>query len=164
MSRLPSNQRPPLGLLAFMASVVMLFSAFTAAYLVRRGGTDWQPIALPWLLWVNTAVLAASSVAIELARRRGRAWSVATGGFGLAFVVGQVFAWRQLADAGMYLPTNPHCSFLYLLTAVHGMHVLGGVGSLLWAFGRPWRIGTVALYWHFMGAVWAYLLLLLGTV
>src|SRR5271166_4043400 len=98
-----------LTLLVFLSTVVMLFAALTAAYLIRRTGSDWKAIPIPMLCWVNTIVLLASSVTIELARRTGgRSFLLLTLLLGTVFVLGQVMAWSQLSAAGFYLPTNPH--------------------------------------------------------
>jgi cytochrome c oxidase subunit 3 len=171
-----------MGLMAILATVSMLFSAFTAALLVRRTGTDWVPVSLPLIVWVNTALLVASSGAMEAARasaRRGSPsgiarWLAWSGVLGLFFLAGQVVAWRALAARGVFLPTNPHGSFFYMLSGVHGAHVLGGLGALAWTLRRA-RSGSytatrydglthAAIYWHFVGAVWLYLLALLSTL
>lgn len=171
-----------IGMMGLLATVAMLFVGFTSAYLVRRGGPDWQPIYLPRILWGNTALLALSSLTLEQARSawqqaRTRAFHVcllATGGLGLAFVAGQVAAWRQLAALGVYLPTSPNSSFFYILTGTHALHLLSAVAALAWAAGRGFRaprsLGTsqavklCALYWHFLGGVWLYLFVLLSVL
>ena len=88
---------------------------------------------------------------------------------GLAFVGGQYLAWTQLAAQGLYLATNPNSSFFYLLTGVHALHVLGGMAALAYlllqlaARGSVRRnlINGVAVYWHFMAALWLYLLVVI---
>ncbi len=168
-----------LGLWALLATLSMLFAGFTSAYLVRRAGVDWRPIALPTILWFNTALLLSSSLTVEVARaslRRGRSealkgWLFGTTLLGLAFLVGQLFAWRQLAAQGIYVPTSPHSSFFYMLTAVHGAHLVGGLGALLYVLRRAWRyrstqrerntLGLCAAYWHFVDGLWVYLFLLM---
>jgi cytochrome c oxidase subunit 3 len=172
----------PIGLVGILATVVMLFAAFTAALLVRRAGTDWIPMPLPLLVWPNTAVLVASSAAVELARRAIRRggepgpalWVGAAGALGALFLVGQVIAWRQLAARGAFLATNPHAAFFYTLSALHGVHVVGGLAALAWTARRAAR-GTykgahhsglthAAIYWHVVAGVWAYLLVVLSTL
>ena len=169
-----------LGLWGLLATVTMLFARFTSAYLVRRVAGDWQPIAPPSLLYVNTVVLVLSSMALEVARvslRSGqqtafRLWTSASTLLGVAFLGGQVLAWRQLQGLGIYLPTSPHSSFFYLLTGLHGVHLLGGVFGLLYAFRRAWGYGRqpvleptalrlCATYWHFLTGIWLYLFFLL---
>jgi cytochrome c oxidase subunit 3 len=167
-----------LGLWMFLATVTMLFAAFTSAYLVRRGGSDWSYIPLPTVLWANTLVLAASSLALEAASRAGhrRNWVLANAGFlvaivlGFAFVGGQWLAWRQLQRAGIYLPANPSSSFFYMMTGAHAIHVIAALGVLLWGASITWRghrrddlrswsasIGLCRTFWHFLFGVWVYL-------
>jgi cytochrome c oxidase subunit 3 len=166
-----------------LAAIVMFFMALTSSYIVRSGlGGDWQPVRLPPILWLNTLVLLTSSATIEVARRQlsasaldsFRRWWALTTGLGILFLVGQVQAWRQLAAAGVFLSTNPSSSFFYLLTAAHGLHLLGGLVALVYVAFRAWpavagsRItqGTAAeltsIYWHFMDALWIFLFLLLN--
>ena len=166
------------GVLAFLTTVSMLFVGFTSAYIVRRAGTDWQPLAAPPLLYLSTGLLLASSAALEAARHRLRDWnlegsgrSVAwTGVLGLAFVLAQLGAWGQLAARGVFLASNPHSSFFYLLTGVHVLHVAGGLVWFLVVASRVRRLalspgenglGLFAIYWHFLAGLWLYLLLLL---
>ena len=175
------EQRPrkyPIALAGVLWTVGMLFAAFTAALYMRRAGGDWSPVALPSVVWVNTVILACSSVVIEFARSRrvsgGRdlnRWLGIATLLGLLFLGGQLVAWTQLTAAGVYLPTNPHSSFFYMLTAVHGAHVLGGIGALVWVRRKApessssWRpLKHVAMYWHFVGIVWLWLLFALSTL
>lgn len=167
-----------LGLLVFMGTVTMLFIGFTSAYILRRASADWAPLAAPPLLWVNTAALVASSVLLELARRALRGFNLestrrffAAGGIlGAAFVAGQFGAWKQLAAQGVFLSSNPHSAFFYVLTGLHALHVFGGLAwyvALQVALVRAKLVrggdglGLFALYWHFLGALWLYLLGLL---
>lgn len=174
------SQRPyPMGLMGVLATVGMLFAAFSAALLVRRSSADWVPVALPPIVWANTVVLALASVALALGRvslRRGeivrvRRWSAVAGLLGLLFLAGQVEAWRQLAETGVFARTNPHAAFFYVLSALHGVHVTGGLAALGWVVGgvgpgehqrRTYGQYThVAIYWHFLAGVWLWLLGLL---
>ena len=161
----------------------MSFAAFTSALIVRRGAsTDWRHLALPSVLYVSTPVLLISSATLEIARRRtaafmgGRAtqadsprrWLYITLYLGLLFVAGQYIAWLQLRSQGLYLATNPNSSFFYLFTALHALHVLGGLAGLLWVVRklgqrvlRRSTLDATAHYWHFMGALWLYLFWLL---
>ena len=128
-----------LGLWVFLATVTMLFAAFTSAYLVRSAGSDWGALELPVILWANSAALMVSSLTLETARRKirrgeirsSRHWSLGTILLGLAFVAGQLGAWLQLIHQGVYIPTNPYSSFFYVLTGVHGLHLLSGLLVLL---------------------------------
>ena len=171
----------PTGIWIAMASITMFFAAFTSAMVVRAGlGADWTRVALPRILYLNTAMLLASSVTLELSGRSLRAaregpffgWLMATAALGVAFLAGQLDAWRELAARGVYLATNPACSFFYLLTAAHGAHLAGGLLALFYLVARHRRIATGAngrtllrvttLYWHFMDILWLYLFLMLA--
>ncbi len=139
-----------LGVWMFLATVVMLFAAFTSAYIVRRSASDWTPIRLPSMLWVNTAVLVASSLALERGRRaswRGQAaiarhGLTAAAGLGLVFLAGQIVVWQALVGRGVYVPTSPHGSFFYILTATHGVHVVAGLVLLIYTAARLRDVGT----------------------
>jgi cytochrome c oxidase subunit 3 len=162
-----------------IATVAMLFAGFASAYLVRREGLDWVRLQLPGILRVNTVVLLASSVAIELARRAHRRGDVGAvkhwvqSGVTLSgvFLLGQLVAWRQLAAQGVFLPTNPYSSFFYMLTGMHGVHLLGGMlalGYLLWHLSRTNSgapsaslLHGCSTFWHFLGGVWICLYVLL---
>jgi len=167
------------GLMVLLAASVMLFAAFTSAYVVRRGlSDDWAAFPLPRVLWLNTALLVASSAAVELARRalkagrRGdfnRFWTAGTA-LGAAFLLGQAYAWRELSQAGVYLATNPSSSFFYVLTAAHAVHLLGGITALAYVAvqalrlrlgpGKRTVVEVSALFWHFLDGLWLYLMLL----
>ena len=162
-----------------LAGIVMFFMALTSSFLVRKGlGDDWVSFALPRILWANTLVLLASSGAIQFARARLRSgdtegfrrwWGITTA-LGVLFLVGQFAAWRQLAAQGVFLATNPSSSFFYLLTALHGLHLLGGIAGLFYVAYRPWQrsritqstaADLVSIYWHFMDGLWIFLFALL---
>lgn len=160
-----------------------MFAAFTSALIVRKGSSqDWQTFTLPSILYLNSLVLVVSSITLEMARRRiatymgglrnasetPALWLYITLFLGLAFVAGQYVAWLQLRAQGLYLPTNPSSSFFYLLTAVHALHVLGGLGGLVYVIRKlnksilqRYQLVAAARYWHFMGILWLYLLLVL---
>jgi cytochrome c oxidase subunit 3 len=168
-----------------LAAITMTFAAFTSAMIIRQSSSyDWQHFTLPAVLYFDTAVLLASSVTLELARKRigafvhgrevqrssGLAFLWLTLALGLVFVGGQYSAWLQLRSQGLYLATNPSSSFFYLFTALHALHILGGLAGLtlaLWRFSKPRpslrvsTLSTVSYYWHFMDVLWVYLLLLL---
>lgn len=166
MSGTAVAQRPRAGdviLITFMGVVAMLFAGFTAAYLIRRSGTDWAPIDLPWTATAGTGLLLASSVALELAcRRASRPLVIVSLLLGVAFLAGQVLTWSLLAERGVYLSTSPHGAFVLMLTAVHGLHLAGGVCALIYVSLRNEGTRACAVYWHFMGLIWIYLLFLLS--
>jgi cytochrome c oxidase subunit 3 len=173
-----------IGIWVALASILMMFVALTSAYIVRQipqfsGQTDWVFIEMPGVLWLNTGIILASSVTMEMARRALRLnqyskfnrWLLATMLLGVAFLVGQLYAWRQLVEQGIYVNNNPHSSFFYVLTSLHGIHLLGGVialafvtaGALRLRIGFKKRavVNVVSTYWHFMDALWIYLFVLL---
>jgi cytochrome c oxidase subunit III len=176
----PSPARTALfGLAAALAAIAMLFVAFTTTYLGHHQDATWVPVPLPGTLWLDTALLLASSVTLERGRRRLmhgdlaglRSGLTAAGALGLAFLLGQLLAWQYLARAGVYLGSNPHSSFFYLLTGAHGVHLLGGLVALAVIVPRAWRaayappaataVDATAIYWHFLTALWLYLFVLL---
>jgi cytochrome c oxidase subunit 3 len=171
------------GIWVVLAAISMSFAALTSALVVRRGGAlDWRHFSLPSILYFNTVLLIASSLTLEISRRRVASfmrgsknvagsparWLYLTLLLGLAFVAGQYAAWKQLSAQGLYLATNPSSSFFYVLTAAHALHVLGGLGGLLRVIHklgnlslRRSTLDATARYWHFMDGLWIYLLLLL---
>jgi cytochrome c oxidase subunit 3 len=182
----PRGEPTRTGIWIGLAAIAMMFAALTSALYVREGSasTEWHHIVLPPILFFNTLALIASSVALEVARRRVAAymrgqetnrsgatlWLNLTMVLGLVFVVGQYMAWLKLRSQGLYLPTNPNSSFFYVFTGVHVLHVLGGWGGLsrvmvkFRSATRPLRRSTIdatSYYWHFMGLLWLYLLFVL---
>jgi len=178
----PSRYR--IGAWVAIASIVMLFTALTSAYIVRSAsGNDWRPIAMPGVLWLSTTLILVSSVTMEISRRSlkslndagyGR-WLIVTVGLGLGFLGSQLMAWRQLVRQGVYMASNPHSSFFYLFTAAHGVHLLGGILALSYlmlrttkkrdtAEGELRRVGAAdatTIYWHFLDGLWVVLFMLL---
>lgn len=149
-------------LVAFLGTVVMLFAGFTSALLIRRTGSDWARLELPPLAYGNTLVLLLASVAIECARRtRERRWTWLTCALGLVFLGGQVALWRALSGEGAFVTARPQGAFLFLLSLVHGLHLVGGLGALAWLLARRATPRLAAVYWHFLGLVWLYVLVLL---
>ena len=170
------------GIWVVLASIGMSFLAFTSALVVRKAALDWRHLTLPPILYLNTLVLIASSFALEVARRRIGAsmrrresqvasptrWLYMALFLGLLFVAGQYGAWLQLRSQGLYLSTNPNSSFFYVLTAIHALHVLGGLTGLARvvyrlnkSILRKSTLDATAYYWHFMDGLWLYLLVLL---
>ena len=188
----PEDYRPDavtVGVYVYFGVATIIFVLMSAAYLVRQGmntlmdhgiaGSDWTPMPEPPLLWINTGVLAASSLAFEAARisaRQGAQERMETmtrlgGLLGLAFLGGQLLLWRYFQVNGYYLATNPANAFFYLLSAIHGLHLAGG----LFACGRTVglmngdaqqarirrNVRLCAVYWHFFFFVWVFLVALL---
>jgi len=174
----PSPKRYYTGMALGIVSILMFFMALASAFLVRRGSGDWVPVHIPTLMWINTVVLLASSATLEMARHRlaqGRLsgyrnlWLVTTV-LGVGFLAGQIVAWRQLVAEGVYLASNPASSFFYIFTGAHALHLFGGVAALIYVakrnFDQAQVTRTVAAevtsyYWHFMDALWLFLLALL---
>ncbi len=171
------------GIWVVLFAITMTFAAFTSALIVRKGSSlDWQHFTLPSILYLNTVLLLVSSVTLEVSRRRVAAfmgglrnqaqnparWLYITLSLGLLFVAGQYMAWRQLKAQGFYLATNPSSSFFYVLTAAHALHVLGGLGGLIYVIAKLRKLAlrrstlvAASRYWHFMDVLWLYLLLVL---
>jgi cytochrome c oxidase subunit III len=167
------------GLMVLLAATTMAFAAFTSAFVVRRGiSNDWEALPLPRIVWANTAVLLASSLMLELARwslRSGRRsafnryWTAGTVLGGL-FLLGQAAAWWQLNSAGIFVASNPSSSFFYLLTAAHGLHIVGGLTALAYVDvqalrlrlgpGKRTAVDVSALFWHFVDGLWLFLMVL----
>ena len=172
---------PPakIGLGVFLAVVGSLFALFISAYSMRMTMVDWRALPMPRLLWFNTAVLVLSSVALHwayMAARRNDIDGVivglcAGGASAVTFLVGQLLAWRELSAAGYFLASNPANSFFYLITAVHGLHLMGGLVALGRTTAKVWHgvavtqvrlsVELCAIYWHFLLLVWLVLLGLL---
>lgn len=165
-----------------LTGITMLFAGLGSAYIVTSGTPWWQYVPLPSILWANTFVLLASSITIERTRthiaydRQGpaRIWIALTGILGLGFLIGQLMAWQQLVDAGVYLPSTLHSSFFYVLTGLHGLHLLGGITALGYIWVQIFRnrysgrdhepVSLTAMYWHFMDGLWVSVFLLLILV
>jgi cytochrome c oxidase subunit 3 len=175
------------GLWVFLAVVTSLFSLFTIMYAERSTFPDWRPLPDPQILWVNTIFLVLGSVAFQRARGAanhdnlaGVKVNLTAGGvFTIVFLVGQVLAWRQMSAAGYFLATNPANTFFYLITGLHGLHLLGGLWVWAKTTSRVWRrleslnvtqIASVRLsvqlcsvYWHFLLLLWLGLFYLLSS-
>ncbi len=169
----PFNARPKLVALAtFLAVATSFFALILSAYALRMELGDWIPMTEPQLLWANTAVLVFASVAFQWTRNhavggnaaRIRPGLVLAGVLTTAFLVGQYIAWLQLYAAGQTLTANPSNAFFYLLTAVHGLHILGGMYVWVRATVRAYggrdpdtvkqSIELCTIYWHFLLLVW----------
>lgn len=180
---------PPatIGLWVFLGVVTSLFGLFIAAYYIRMGhghgamqvANDWRAVREPPILWFNTLLLLLSSIAMQTARRavsRGQTYGtrlglIVGGGLTILFLAGQLAAWRQMSLSGYLIRSNPAVAFFYMLTAVHGLHLLGGL--LVWArtLVRLWTgvelieihlsVKLCSVYWHYLLLVWLVLFALL---
>ena len=167
-----------------LGAVVMMFAALSSVYIALPGGDEWQPIRMPRMLILSTAIILTSSVTMSIARRslkqgllgggdrRYRRFLVVTLVLGLGFLASQLLGWRQLVADGVYFSGRPHSSFFFLFTGAHGVHLLGGILGLSYLIAGASRrsdsqekrqtfTDVVALYWHFMDGVWVWLFLLL---
>jgi cytochrome c oxidase subunit 3 len=177
-----TSSAPKVGLWVFLAVVSSLFGLFASAYMMRVGGHGglavWQPLDEPSILWINTLVLVLASGAMQVARNRidgddlkgGRSYFLSAGLLTLVFLAGQAFAWQQARTINDLGPESPAFSFFVLLTAVHGLHLLGG----LWVLGRTtarifrgvgpeqvvarsrirMSVQLCTTYWHWLLLIW----------
>jgi cytochrome c oxidase subunit III len=172
---------PPakVGLGVFLAVAGSLFALLISAYSMRINMADWRALRVPSLLWFNTGVLVVSSVALQwayMAARRNDLEGVmvgllAGGASAVTFLVGQLLVWQQLNVTGYFLASNPANAFFYLITAAHGLHLIGGLVALGRTAAKLWRgvaiirlrlsLELCAIYWHFLLLVWLVLLGLL---
>ncbi|HEU4958348.1 MAG TPA: cytochrome c oxidase subunit 3 [Sphingomicrobium sp.] len=183
----PASYRPPaakVGVIVYFGVIAVLFGLISSAYVMRMGMPgmghgpigDWHPMPEPPLLWVNSFVLLLSSLAWEAARsgiRQGRAdlmrrSMLAAGLLGILFLAGQLLLWRQFVQAGYYASSNPANAFFYLITALHGLHIAGGLffwvrAVLQLRAGKDIQLPVelCAVYWHFLLLVWALMMALL---
>ena len=173
----PNPRFHPLKLLIWLAiaSIIMLFAAFTSAVLVREAQGDWLRFHIPFIFWVNTAIIILSSVTMHWAVKSFRKYRLrqyrlaitSTFLLGCLFLVGQYIGWVQLAEGGIKLAGNPSGSFLRVTTYTHAAHIAGGLIIMLIgvfrAFFRPYNpnrlvyVEIIATYWHFVDILWIYL-------
>lgn len=179
-----ASARYRIGMWVGVAGIAMMFTALSSAYIVRAASaTDWRPLTMPRILWLSTVLIVLCSATMEVARRnlkraQDRAyvgWLLITGVLGIGFLASQLLAWQQLWRQGVFLASNPHSSFFYLLTATHGIHLVGGLLALAYVLlrasgtanddlakaKRQGRADAIGIYWHFMDGLWIYLFLLL---
>lgn len=166
--------------------VIMTFGGLIAAYIViaTNNVAEWRPFDLPIQVWLSTVIILASSVTYHIGKRAterndqpaAKRWFIATTVLGAAFISSQILAWLELTRRGLYISGNPYAGFFYILTAVHAVHVVGGVsalGSILLRVWNPTSIAdellrrrsiaqVVGWYWHVVGALWIVLFILLG--
>jgi len=163
----------------FCVSVVMVFGALTSAYIVRQAEGNWAEFDLPLLFWINTVVILVSSVSLHwayLAAKQDRLETVKvaliiTTILGASFLVGQFMGWVDLVNQRIYWVGNPSGSFVYVLSGLHGLHIIGGVAYLLIVLKSTFQykvhskslnqIEMCVTYWHFLGGLWLYLFVFL---
>ena len=169
-----------------MLVVLMTFGGMIGAYVViaTNKAAEWQPFALPIQVWISTVIIILSSISYIISERatsandqpRAKKWMIVTTVLGAFFISSQILAWIELTRRGLYMEGNPYAGFFYILTAVHAVHVIGGIAALSSILLRSWyparsetdvlrRISlakVVGWYWHFMGLLWLVLLFMLG--
>ncbi len=162
------------GLKMFLIVVGVLFFLLTVSYAGRMVYEDWRPVPQPWLMWQNTAMLMLASAGLHWAQSAMRRdeWNqvkmglIGAGAFTIGFIVGQLLAWQQLVDKGVFELTNPAVALFILITGLHGLHMLGGLVAWGRTADKVWQrdkfelnkvrqsIDNCTLYWHFLLAVW----------
>jgi len=178
----------------FLGVLTVVFGLLSIAYRMRMSLGDWQPLSDPWQLWLNTAMLFFSSGVFELTRQRLRRAGISAahdprvnspqanshqvrnllllaGVLAITFLIGQLWVWQLLMAQGYYLSANPANSFFYLITGLHGLHLLGGLVVWLYSYRKVCRVGSLEVsrisielcchYWHFLLLVWLLMLALL---
>jgi cytochrome c oxidase subunit 3 len=183
----PSNTNIARIFTTFLLLVVMMtFGGLIGAYIVlaTNGALEWRPFNLPYQVWISTAIILSSSITYHFSRsllfkneqEKSKKWLLVTTVLGATFISSQILAWFLLYRRGVYLESNPYAGFFYILTAVHAVHVLGGICALGAIVLRTWNktfsfdqleyrqnlANVVGWYWHFMGALWIVILFLLG--
>ena len=166
---------PPAGKVAlkvFFGVATVLFALLSVAYAERMVQAQWRPLPESWLMWLNVGSLVLCSIAFQWAlisarrsERDGVKGGLAAGGaLTLVFLLGQALAWQQLSASNLYTGTSPANSFFFLITGLHGMHLVGGL--LVWAYTsfRVWRgvelsrlrltVELCTMYWHFLLVIW----------
>jgi cytochrome c oxidase subunit III len=175
-----------IGMWFLLLVVMMTFGGLIGAYVVisTNGVIEWKPFALPIQIWISTVLIILSSIAYEFSRmklfsgdqKQSKNWLLITTFFGAAFISSQLLSWLALVRQGVYMQSNPYAGFFYILTAVHALHVIGGICALGYTVLRTWNITqqsielerrktvstVVGWYWHFMDGLWIVLVLLLG--
>jgi cytochrome c oxidase subunit 3 len=168
------------GLGVFLAVASCLFSLLAAAFFMRMDSPDWQAPPVPRILWLNTALLIASGIALHVAQlaahrddiQRARLSVFAAFSFAFAFLIGQLWAWRELTALGFFAAANPGAAFFYLLTGIHALHLAGGMVALGRTAGRAWNdfdpdsfcssLELCAIYWRFLLILWFILFAMLA--
>ena len=167
------------GMWLFLSTVVMVFASLTSAYIVRRAEGDWKDFSLPSLFTWTSVIIVLSNVTIQAAYYQARKGAAGvykmllsvTFLFGTLFLVGQFYAWKQLVAASIYLVGNPSESFVYVLSGLHGLHIVSALIylAIVWASAsrvidgkfNHFQLELCVTYWHFLGGLWLYLFVFL---
>lgn len=182
-ARKPKSMNPKkFAMWLFIVSVMMLFGAWTSAYIVKRGEPGWSSFELPLQFWLNTGIMIASSVTMIWAQRSARKDNLEqtkmalamTTALGIAFLIGQWLAWEKMVEMNYYFAgsgSNSSSSFIYVLTGFHGLHIVSGVVFLVLVLIAAFKfkvhsrsmlkIEMCSTYWHFLGGLWLYLFVFL---
>ena len=180
IGRSSSHPLPRVALYVLMAVIGVLFSLFSVAYIGRMAYGDWRILPEPTLLWFNTGVIMLSSFAFSRATinaregdiKRTREYLLLAGVLTFGFIIGQLFVWRELVSFGYFVSTNPSYAFFYLLTALHILHLFGGLIAWLVVTYKSFipqketsdfslKVNLCAIYWHFLLIVWSLLFVML---
>lgn len=163
----------------FIASIIMLFGAFSSAYMVKKASGDWLAINLPPIFYWNTVIIIISSISAQIGLNAARKDNirvlnialVITSFLGLSFLIGQYLGWQELVAQDVFFVGHPSGSFIYVFTGVHGLHLVSGLIFLvvMMVAGLRFRVHSKSLgwmqmcttYWHFLDALWLYLFIFL---
>lgn len=182
-ARKPRSMNPKkFALWLFIVSVVMLFGAWTSAYIVKRAEPGWSSFELPGEFWFSTAIIILSSVTMVWAYLSAKKDNIAhaklalalTTGLGVTFLVGQWLAWQKMVEMNYYFAgssSNSSSSFIYVLSGFHGLHIISGLIFLVIVLVATFRykvhsknmlrMEMCSTYWHFLGGLWVYLFVFL---
>lgn len=163
----------------FIVSIIMLYAALTSAYIVKKGDGEWLVFEIPEVFWVSTGILVLSSITMQwayYAARRNNISSLklalgSTTGLGILFLFGQLMGWSSLVQQDVYFVGNPAGSFTYVLTGLHGLHLVSGIIFLIIVLFSAFKykihsrslikIEMCKTYWHFLDVLWIYLFVFL---
>ena len=180
------NEKFRLGMWFLLLVVIMTFGGLIGAYVViaTKNELEWKPFNLPFQVWISTLLILSSSLTYQISKNalqaenqiKAKNWLLATTVLGGMFISSQILSWLELVRQGIYMASNPYAGFFYILTAVHALHVFGGILVLGYILLRIWNktfsteelekrksvSSAVGLYWHFMDGLWLVLFVLLG--
>ncbi len=178
----PVIPTPKVVLWISIASMVMLFAGLTSAYIVRRAEGNWNVFEIPTLFYLSTFLILLSSFFMQwavMASRNGQSSTIritllVTLGLGLGFIFVQFLAWNMLVNQGIFLVGNPSGSFLYVISGLHVLHLVGAILYLMYVITKAIRdkisrenylaVQLCATYWHFLGGLWIYLFVFLSMI